>query len=74
MDAGGGDALALPRLSEFLAGMLALDAATGLAARANGAMHVSALDVDLPVVRARYELREQEPGRLEALLRDRLGL
>ena len=32
------------------------------------------VDVDLPVVRARYELREQEPGRLEALLREALGL
>ena len=61
MDTGGGDELALPRLSEFLAGMLALDAATGLAARANGAMHVSALDVDLPV---ELELREDQGGAL----------
>ncbi len=32
------------------------------------------VDVDLPVVRARYSLREQEPGRLESLLRSALGL
>ncbi len=32
------------------------------------------VDVDLPVVRARYELREQEPGRLEGLVREALGL
>jgi predicted GTPase len=32
------------------------------------------VDVDLPVHRARYALREQEPGRLEALLRESLGI
>jgi predicted GTPase len=32
------------------------------------------VDVDLPVVRARYELREQQPGRLEGLVREALGL
>ena len=30
------------------------------------------LSVDVPLVRARYALREQEPGRLDALLRDAL--
>jgi hypothetical protein len=45
MDAAGGDELALPRLSDFLAGMLALDAGAGH----DGAVHVTALDVDLPV-------------------------
>ena len=32
------------------------------------------VDVDLPVHRARYALREREPGRLEALLRESLGI
>jgi predicted GTPase len=32
------------------------------------------VDVDAPVVRARYALREQEPGRIEQALRESLGL
>ncbi|HET7762965.1 MAG TPA: GTPase [Phycicoccus sp.] len=32
------------------------------------------ISVDAPLVRARYELREQQPGRIEAALKEALGL
>jgi predicted GTPase len=60
-------------LEETIRAMLAAGAVDAVVAGTPVDLH-RVISVDAPLVRARYELREQQPGRIEAALTEALGL